>query len=100
MYFCKHKADNTGKHTVHNGGQCGWHGLCHSVLLGDDRMTLQELTDMLQTWGHQGHAQDNVEFEVDNYIYKPDYIRVISKSRQLPTKTLRLCIERKVDKQG
>lgn len=63
-------------------------------------MTLQELTDKLQMWCHQGHAQDNVEFVVDEHIHKPDYIRVISKSRQLPTETLRLCIELKVDKQG
>lgn len=26
-------------------------------------MTLQKLTDILQTWCHQGHSQDEVVFE-------------------------------------
>lgn len=65
-------------------------------------MTLQELTDMLQMWCHQGHAQDNVEFVVDEHIHKPDSINVFPKMSPLPKprKTIWLCIEEKADKQG
>lgn len=65
-------------------------------------MTLQKLTDTLQQWCHQGHAQDEVEFVVDEHIHKPDSINVFPKMSPLPKprKTILLCIEEKADKQG
>lgn len=41
-----------------------------------ERMTLQRLTDMLQGWCHQGHAQDEVEFPLETYILNSDRIKI------------------------
>lgn len=39
-------------------------------------MTLQKLTDTLQNWCHQGHAQDTVVVLVEHSIYPSACIKV------------------------
>ena len=42
-----------------------------------ERMTLQRLTDMLQGWCHQGHAQDEVMFHAEDYVFGSDQLKII-----------------------
>lgn len=39
-------------------------------------MTLQRLTDTLQIWCHQGHAQDEVEFLAEDSVLGSDRLKV------------------------
>ena len=54
-------------------------------------MTLQRLTDILQGWCHQGHAQDEVEFLAENYIFGSDKLKI--KKSPCDKKTLWLWID-------
>lgn len=54
-------------------------------------MTLQKLTDTLQAWCHQGHAQDNVEFVVEDWVYASAHPRIEASPQT--KNTVWLCID-------
>lgn len=58
-------------------------------------MTLQELTDTLQTWCHQGHAQDEVDFIVEDCLYESHTAKLESS----PTENKTVCFYITADEQ-
>lgn len=58
-------------------------------------MTLQELTDTLQSWCHQGHAQDEVEFAVEGGIFDSKTAKLESS----PTESKTVCFYITADEQ-
>ena len=54
-------------------------------------MTLQKLTDTLQSWCHQGHAQDEVDFVTESIVRVTDHVEL--KKSPHKDKTLWFCID-------